>query len=282
MMHIKRWGSNEDLSFQPKHGHGWQQLRGQNLRFCNVKGYAATRFRSTLIMMCCLVLAFFAQTGSAQLAIPIPGPSLPPPGGIIKLPPINTPTPGGLIHIEAEAFTLTGYRVENNTIASGKKLISLRNPSSPQESPTDGTASIRFGGQSGSYTVIVNHLDEDDGSAQLGLEIDGKEVDSWTLDQALGSGNPETKPPFTARKLGTFFIDRGKTVTLSGSRDANENARVDFVQFIPVGSNPAGGAGHITTRINCKDESGGFHRHRVCGHDRRGFHRVVDQRASGR
>ncbi|MEN8130314.1 MAG: carbohydrate-binding protein [Pseudomonadota bacterium] len=233
MMHIYRCVSNTYLSIGLKPGYRRELKPARNPLPSHPASddYAAVRSWPILMVMSFLTLVCATQPIAAQLTFQQPGIH----EGIIVLPK-KPSTPRGLIHIEAEDFALNAYRIENNPIASGGKLISLRNPNAPQNSPSNGTATTRFKGLSGTYTVVINYLDEEDGSAQLGLKVGGVNIDSWSLDQSLGSGDPLTKLPFTARTIGNVSIKRGDVVTLSGSRDNSEHARVDFVQFIHLAS----------------------------------------------
>lgn len=186
--------------------------------------------RFTLTIGCLLVYAMSARVDAVQLINPLPRPILPDPGGILKLPPIVSPTPGGLIQLEAETFSLSEYRVEDNDIASGGSFISLLGVESDV-----GVATTTFPGESGSYTVVVNYLDEEDGEGQIDLLANEKELGSLFLDRHLGESGPG-KDAFTARTLGAVTIDQGDRITIRGTRTGGEQVRVDFVQFIPTGS----------------------------------------------
>jgi len=83
------------------------------------------------------------------------------------------------IRIEAEDMTTT-YRTESGSLASGRKLISLRNAAGPM-----GSASTAF--TEGSYNVVLGYYDENDGVSHLKVSVGDVRLDKWSLNQNLGS-----------------------------------------------------------------------------------------------
>jgi hypothetical protein len=132
------------------------------------------------------------------------------------------------IQIEAENMSLSTYHVEDNSFASGDKLISLRDASGGI-----GTASTQFVGESGSYDITVGYLDENDGNAKLELQVDGSLIDLWSLDKNLGSADP-VEQTFIERRIKGVFLDTGASLTLVGTQDSSEWARVDFLRITPA------------------------------------------------
>jgi CSLREA domain-containing protein len=130
------------------------------------------------------------------------------------------------IVLEAEDLRLDTYLIEDNSAASGGRLISLR-----MASGDTGSASTEFSGPSGSYDIVVGYLDETDGVAELALQVNGRPVDSWVLDQDLGSDDP-VKQTFTERTIRGVVLETGDTLTIVGSRNGGEWARVDFVRLL--------------------------------------------------
>jgi len=132
------------------------------------------------------------------------------------------------IQIEAESMTLDNYRVEENAFASRGKFISLL------DSALDvGQATTKFTGESGDYILVVYFLDEEDGVGRIELLLNGTAEREWFLNLHLGENGPGEQA-FTARKVGTITVKRGDTITIRGTRAGSENARVDFLQFIPT------------------------------------------------
>ena len=135
--------------------------------------------------------------------------------------------------IEAESMSFTNYRLESNNSASGGQLISLRGDTSLEE----GTASFNFN-DSGTYKVVVSYYDENDGVAQLNVQQNGTVIDAWKLDRDLGA-NYANHQTLTTRTIATDLrINQGDEFTLMGQETANEHARVDYIEFIPVTNSP--------------------------------------------
>lgn len=130
--------------------------------------------------------------------------------------------------LEAEDLTLNSYQVESNNAASGGKLISLLGASN-----NTGSASAEFKEVSGTYDIVVNYLDETDGRAQLGLNVNDRPIDSWTLDKNLGNANP-VEQTLTKRIISGVRLRQGDTLSLVGIPDNGEWARVDSIEWVPV------------------------------------------------
>jgi RTX calcium-binding nonapeptide repeat (4 copies) len=134
------------------------------------------------------------------------------------------------IKVEAENMSLDHYHVEANSAASGRDLISLK------DTGDTGTASLTFSGSSGFYDILLNYVDETDGQAQLSVQVNDASVDSWRLDQSLGSSDPIPQT-FTQHIMSHVLLQTGDTVSINGTRDRGEWARVDYISFSPrVGS----------------------------------------------
>jgi hypothetical protein len=133
------------------------------------------------------------------------------------------------IRIEAEDMALNGYGVESASVASKGKLISLIGRGNT------GTASTKFAGPAGTYNVVVGCYDENDGVSQLSVKADGKQIDFWNLDRDLGSDYISTGN-LVKRKIANVSLKQGSKIEIQGKRGGGEWARVDFIDFIPVGS----------------------------------------------
>ena len=147
---------------------------------------------------------------------------------IVKLVPDDTTTDSAIL-IEAESMSLSRYKIEDNSAASGGRLISLRN----NDAITD-TASSEFSGTSGKYDVFVGYADENDGVANLQINIGGVELDSWQLDKELGA-NYANKQTLIERKVASGLeIQKGDSIELEGTTNQEEWAQFDYVKFVPV------------------------------------------------
>jgi Ca2+-binding RTX toxin-like protein len=145
------------------------------------------------------------------------------------------------MRIESEQMNLSTYLVESgNTAASGGSLISLY-----KATGSAGTASTIFAGSSGTYDVVLGYFDENDGVAQLEVKVGGTSLGSWKLNQNLGSpvANAQTRVRKTlARGLS---INQGQKIQIAGILNQGEAARVDYIDFIPVGNDTLiGGTGN--------------------------------------
>lgn len=132
------------------------------------------------------------------------------------------------IRIEAEDMTLTTYRTESGSFASGGKLISLLNAAGPM-----GTASAVFAGASDRYDVVIGYYDENDGVSQLQVSVGGVPYE-WNLNQNLDS-NRASPQSLVRRTLATgVSLNQGTAIEIQGTANQTEWSRVDYIEFIPV------------------------------------------------
>ena len=137
---------------------------------------------------------------------------------------------------EAEAFdVLTGYRVEAAPGASGGQVLSLLNADT-----NIGRAKTTFTGPSGTYDLLVGTFDERDGQGQLALEQNGTELASWTLDQDLPGYRAQPQTDRELRLEGVA-LSTGDELSLIGTVERDEFARVDFLKALVPASDPLGG-----------------------------------------
>ncbi|KJS44374.1 MAG: hypothetical protein VR70_01650, partial [Rhodospirillaceae bacterium BRH_c57] len=156
-----------------------------------------------------------------------PPPVDPPP---VDLPPADVQT----LRLEAETFTsLGGFRAESlGGIASNGAGIRLPFGAEGAAPNASATASTAFTGASGTYAISVRYFDEGDGQAGLSLAVNGAAQASWTLD-AVGMGWTPDSGNGRTYALSGVSLNTGDTITLTGTRDGEEYARVDYVEFIP-------------------------------------------------
>jgi Ca2+-binding RTX toxin-like protein len=143
--------------------------------------------------------------------------------------PTPTPTPiPAAIRIEAEAMTRTGYQLETLSSASGSKIVGLTG--------STGKLATSFNGASGTYEITVAYHDEIDGVSQMSVVIDGVVVDSWSLDQNLGSDRA-IATNLVQRVIPTgVAIHPGSTIEIKATKSGGEHARVDYIELKPTGS----------------------------------------------
>ncbi|PSB19819.1 hypothetical protein C7B76_06740 [filamentous cyanobacterium CCP2] len=134
------------------------------------------------------------------------------------------------IRIEAESMTLAGYVVEGNKyFASGNAIVGI------SSTDTAGSISTLFAGASGVYDLVVGYYDESDGESQLTLLIDGVAVESWILDQKLGSSNAAAST-FVTRQISGVTLNANSVIEIRGTVQKGERARLDFIDIIPAGA----------------------------------------------
>ena len=122
------------------------------------------------------------------------------------------------------------YRQEAISTASGGKVLSFFGEGVNEY----GRATFDFSGAAGIYDVRVGYYDENDGVAFLTIQQDGTTLDSWTLNQNLGSPNA-TALSHTSRTVATDrVIIPGDTFKISGIEQGTEHARIDYIDFARV------------------------------------------------
>ncbi len=143
-------------------------------------------------------------------------------------------TPGGTtIEIEAEDIAnVTGYRIENKSIASGGSMLSLIG----QGGGEMGTATFNFAGASANYNVIIGTFDEDDGNASIDLIQGQTTIGTVLLDQNPGGNAPSANTKVEKTAASGVFINNGDSLTIKGNEDGDEHARFDYIRFEPAGS----------------------------------------------
>ncbi|MGJ3251409.1 MAG: hypothetical protein ACFE0J_09795, partial [Elainellaceae cyanobacterium] len=145
--------------------------------------------------------------------------------------PTPSPTPkqnAKTVRLEAEGLSLSNFTTESKGVASGDRLIKL--------SGNQGTASSTFEGASGKYDVVVRYFDESDGQSPISLKV-GNDSESWTLNQQLGSSIAASKNAVERKVFSNIDVKQGDSIELTGKRNGEEYARVDYIEFRPTGSN---------------------------------------------
>ena len=137
------------------------------------------------------------------------------------------PNPLNAMRVEAENMLLDNYRVEILDFASNEAVASFVGGTRGET----GRTSLEFASQAGTYDVVVGYFDEEGGGARITASLNGETVDSFKLDQKLGSNQP-TPENFVRRQLIESLVIRpGDTFTLFGEEEANEHSRIDYAEF---------------------------------------------------
>lgn len=118
--------------------------------------------------------------------------------------------------IEAEAMTLSGYANDNYLIEPCVK--------------TEGTGSAvsTFDLATGVYDVIISYVDEKKGQGNIALWVGGKKKASWKLDEDVDCWRRKT--------VSKVKIKKGDEIKIVGIANGDEKARIDFIEFVPVGT----------------------------------------------
>jgi alpha-glucuronidase len=128
---------------------------------------------------------------------------------------------------EAESMALDGYKVTDVTpweAASGGKAI--------QCPAAKCTATLRFTGAPGWYTIRVEYFDQNDGVSHYRLQVGTQTIDEWAAADRLptrkldgGSSTRRTNPGVALRT--------GDEIRIEGIPDAGERAAIDYVELLP-------------------------------------------------
>ena len=149
------------------------------------------------------------------------------------------------ILVEAEDLKLYNYFVEPNAIASEGELISLKRPSdynyaSDYNYGSDGTGTAKlivgeFGTEAGTYDLTLSVFDENDGQGYIDVYVNDDRVgESIKLDEDL-DGDFATEATRRNVSLGVDLeLNYGDVITVKGTADGGEYARVDYLSFIEV------------------------------------------------
>ena len=137
------------------------------------------------------------------------------------------------LRIEAEDLIETTYRLEDNAIASGGQLLSLRGG----EENEVGIASFDFTGVTGNYIVKIDTYDENDGTASITLELNGSQIgQTIVLDDDLGRNLGDSYTAVSKNIAFGISLEAGDVLTVNGFEEGGEFARLDYLEFIATES----------------------------------------------
>ncbi|MBB35033.1 MAG: hypothetical protein CME88_02495 [Hirschia sp.] len=139
----------------------------------------------------------------------------------------------GVLTIEAEDIITNGYVVADHGSASGGSYASLFN-GSVDGSPTSGTLTYTFEGGDGAYDLELFVYDENDGASPLEVRINGTLIDTVVMNTNTGDGGVSATS-LISYTLNDLDLEFGDVITITGSRDLAEWARVDKLTFSPLG-----------------------------------------------
>ncbi|WP_020533547.1 Ig-like domain-containing protein [Flexithrix dorotheae] len=128
---------------------------------------------------------------------------------------------------EAEQMELTNYQIEEAPYASNGKVIGILSGGDGSV----GTASFTFNGETDTYRIVLAYFDENDGKGSIEVNIGGKQVSSFVLDQNLGSSGPGEITLVKKILLTNTEIAKGTEIEIKGVRQGGEWTRIDFMEF---------------------------------------------------
>ena len=137
----------------------------------------------------------------------------------------------GNIVVEAEDIAdVVGYRLENNSLASNDKLLSLVGG----EQNEIGSASFDFAGATGNYNIILGTYDENDGQGTIRVTQENKVLNNVVLNKNLGSNRISLNNQVKKVVATNVLITKGDSFTITGFENGSEHVRFDYIEFEPV------------------------------------------------
>jgi alpha-glucuronidase len=130
--------------------------------------------------------------------------------------------------VEAESMTLGGYAVQEITPAedaSGGKVVAC--PAGPKSC----TASTKFTGQPGWYTLHLEYFDQANGVAKYRVWVNGQSVDEWAADLRLPSIRLDSTTS-TRRTIAGIALRPGDEIRIEGVPDGGEVAALDYLEVV--------------------------------------------------
>jgi hypothetical protein len=91
-----------------------------------------------------------------------------------------------------------------------------------------GKASYTFNQPSGSYDIRITYFDEEHGKSQITLFIAGQEKVVFKLD--------EDTDCWRYRTFENIQVNKGDNITLVGKADQKEQAKLDYIEYVPHSS----------------------------------------------
>jgi alpha-glucuronidase len=128
---------------------------------------------------------------------------------------------------EAEAMKLEGYEETAVTPwegGSGGKAVSC--------SAAACSASTRFDGAAGWYTIRVQYFDQNNGSARYRLQVGEQVVDDWTATNWVPTAKIDSSSS-TRRSASGIALRPGDVIRVEGQPESGEKAGLDYIEVIP-------------------------------------------------
>jgi alpha-glucuronidase len=129
--------------------------------------------------------------------------------------------------VEAEAMTLEGYKPVAVTpweAASGGMAVSCPIARC--------TASFRYDGAAGWFTVRVQYFDQNNGAAHYRLRVGDQVVDEWVASGHVPSAKIDGSTS-TRRAAPGIALRPGDEIRVEGVPDGGESAALDYIELLP-------------------------------------------------
>jgi len=128
---------------------------------------------------------------------------------------------------EAESMTLDGYTVQPVTpweaVSGGKAIMCPREQC---------TASMRYDGAPGWYTLHVRYFDLNSGISRFRLWVGNQLVDEWTAADHLPARKIDGSSS-SRRVIAGVALRPGDEIRIEGRPDGRETAALDYIEILP-------------------------------------------------
>jgi alpha-glucuronidase len=133
-------------------------------------------------------------------------------------------TPG---RYEAEAMTLQGYTVRDvvpaEDASDGKAVACAAG--------SDCSASLKFTGEPGWYTLRVEYFDQANGASRFRVWVGKQLIDEWTADLRLPTIRLDSTSS-TRRTIAGIALRPGDEIRIEGRPDGGELAALDYLEIV--------------------------------------------------
>ncbi len=129
--------------------------------------------------------------------------------------------------VEAEALKLDGYTVQEVTPfedASGGRAVICK--------AARCTATLRFEGAAGWYTLVVQYFDQNDGVSRFRLRVGPQLIDEWTAPDLLPTRRLDSTSS-ARRVISEIALRPGDEIGIEGTPGGSEPAAVDYIEIHP-------------------------------------------------
>jgi len=130
--------------------------------------------------------------------------------------------------IEAESMRLKGYQVTDIRpweAASGGKAVEC--PAQPSAC----SASLRYSGTPGKYTIRIEYFDQNNGIARFRLTVGGRVIDTWAADADLPTKAVDSSSS-TRRTISSVDLHMGDEIRIQGTPEGGESAALDYIEIL--------------------------------------------------